>query len=142
MWKWISDLFDRRASFRFLVTGVFNTSASFCVFSILVLFGLHFVLANLISLIIGIGISYLTNGKVVFRHLSWISFSRFVVMWAAIYLLQISIIGLTVRLLDGAMIWGFPTTIIGGFIALCIAVPVSFVIQRHFVFRSGGSPGQ
>lgn len=142
MWKRISDLFDRSASFRFFVTGVFNTAASFCTFSILVLFELHFVLANLVSLIIGIGISYLTSGKIVFRYLSWNSFLRFVVMWAAIYLLQISIIGLTVRLIDEAMIWGFPTIIIGGFLALCIAVPMSFVIQRHFVFRSGGSPGQ
>lgn len=134
--------FQQRVLLRFLIVGAGNTAASFCIYAALVVVGLHYTVANLVALIAGIGISYLTNGAIVFRGLSLASFLRYVVMWAVLYGIQIALIWVTVQTLGPDTPFGLPAEIIGGLVAMVIAVPTSFVLQRWVVFRSGGSPGQ
>jgi putative flippase GtrA len=121
------NVFSENVIFRFLLVGGFNTAFSFGVFTLFVYMGFHYALSNLIALFSGILLSYFTNGKVVFRHLSRAAFYRYVLLWCIIYILQVVIIYFSVYL--G---WG---EIIGGGVALVFAVPSSFLLQRYYVFR-------
>jgi len=113
---------------RFLLIGLANTAFSFGIYSAFVLVGIHFAASNLFALILGIGFSYLTNGSIVFYHLSRKSLIRYILMWCAIYLIQISIIYTLI-----SCGWH---SVIGGFTALVVAVPISFLLQKYYVFQS------
>ena len=127
--------FRQRLVLRFLLVGAGNTALSFALYAALVLAGLHYAAANLVALIAGIAVSYLTNGAVVFRGLGRASFLRYVACWAAIYLVQVAVIAATAAALGPRLPGGVAPEIAGGVAALAVAVPLSFVLQRRFVFR-------
>ena len=51
---------------RFLVIGAVNTAFSYVIYALLVLIGLHYSLATLISTILGIIFNFFTTGRIVF----------------------------------------------------------------------------
>lgn len=134
--------FDASLPMRFVIVGGLNTAVSFGIYAGLVLAGMHYATANLMALVAGIGISYLSNGAVVFRHLGPASFARYVAMWACVYLVQVALIRAIVGVVGPVGPLGLPPELLGGFAALCVAVPLSFVLQRSFVFRGGGGSGR
>ena len=123
----LKELFHNRIIIRYLLVGGMNTAFSFSVYSLFVLFGIHYSVSNFLALVFGIIFSYITNGKFVFRHLSRGAIVRYVIIWGLPYMLQLAIISLVMSLGGGV--------ILGGGVALIITVPASFVLQKYFVFN-------
>lgn len=66
--SFVQKLWDRKIS-RFLVVGLFNTALDFTLLNIMVeLLGFHVLVANTISVSVGITVSYFLNHHIVFRH--------------------------------------------------------------------------
>lgn len=114
---------------RFLVVGLINTGFSYGVYAAGLIFGLSYVIASLVSLLLGIGFSFFTQGNLVFKNAEKKLFFRFVVNWVLIYLCMIGLIGLFVGL-GVNQYWA-------GVLAMPPLAVLSFVAQKYIVFRGG-----
>ncbi len=113
--------------FRFVVVGGFNTILCYAVYALLVSAGLRFWVANLIALLLGIGVSFFTQGRIVFGNRDPRLIFRFAAVWFCIYLVQTGLIALLVRAsIDPRL---------AGLIMLPGTVIVSFLTQKLIVFR-------
>jgi len=112
---------------RFLVVGGFNTILCYAVYALLVSAGLLFWVANLIALLFGIGISFFTQGRIVFGNKDPRRIYRFAALWLCIYLIQTGLIALLVRASIDPRV--------AGLIVLPGTVIVSYLIQKLIVFR-------
>lgn len=79
---------------RFLFVGVINTIFGYSVYSILLLFGLHFTLASFLSTIAGILFNFKSIGKFVFRNTNNSLIIKFFMVYVIAYLVNISLISL------------------------------------------------
>lgn len=126
---WIKTIHNSAAIvFRFCIFGALNTLLGFSIYAGLSWIGLHFTLASLISLIVGITVGHWSSRKLVFRSSSRNSFIRYVILWGGLYFVNVSLIALFIN-------FGF-TQIWAGAAAVFIVVPLSFVLQRVLVFSS------
>lgn len=112
---------------RYLVVGIFNTGLSYALYALFIYLGLDYKAANLLSLLIGIVISFKTQGRLVFKNTSNRLFGRFVVSWVLIYFFTIALIGQIIDLGFNAY-WA-------GAMALPFSVASSYLIQKYYVFR-------
>ena len=123
--RWAA-LFHSSVPLRFLAVGAFNTGASYAVYLALLAAGLAFPLANLGSLLFGIGWGFVLQGRIVFRNASGRNLAPFVAVWLAIYVFQTGGIWLLVR-------HGIRASVAG--LAVFPAVVVlSYLMQKHLVF--------
>lgn len=125
MIRWIIDLIRRLWAIpflRFLVVGGINTLFSFAIYALLILLGLHYVLAALISTICGILFNFKTTGTLVFRNRDNRLLLRFFGVYAFTYLINIGLL----KLFDMA---GVGSLIAGAIIVLPMAV-VSFADEK------------
>lgn len=111
---------------RFGLVGVLNTGFSYAIYAALLALGLPYAAANLGALLIGIVFSFRTQGRLVFLNDDKQRFLRFVAVWAAIYVVNVTLIGLFVSFGVGAYA--------AGAVALGPIVLLSFVAQKYFVF--------
>jgi len=122
----------RHALARYLVVGVANTGFSYGVYALALALGCSYPVASLISLIAGICLSFKTQGRFVFRNAQNSLFGRFVASWVLVYLFNVGVIWVFVRL-------GFePFT--AGALALPFNVAAGFLLQRFFVFGGQRAP--
>lgn len=112
--------------FRFLVVGSANTAFSYSIYSLGIYFGLRYYLASLIALILGILLSFVTQGRLVFGANLKGRFWIFVAVWAALYLVNIAAIGI-LSTFGVNYYWA-------GFAALIPTTLLSFYLQKTFVF--------
>ena len=112
---------------RFVLVGVLNTGFSYLIYAILLFGGLGYQLANLFALLVGILFSFKTQGYLVFRNPNNRLLGRFVVSWALIYVCVITLIGWLIASGFGAYS--------AGALTLPFSVVLSYLAQRHFVFR-------
>ena len=124
-------LFRAHQKLRFVIVGGFNTGLCFLVYAGLLRAGLAIWLANFLALLFGIGVSFLTQGRVVFGNRDPRRFVRFAASWFIISGLQTAVIELLVRRGLG------PT--VAGLLVLPGAAVVSFLAQKWFVFHKPGS---
>lgn len=117
---------------RFVVVGIVNTGFSYGAYAALIYAGLGYAAANLIALLLGILFSFNTQGRLVFKGSGKRRLPRFVIVWAAIYVLNIFLIGRFIAL-------GF-NPYVSGALALPVNTFLSFIAQKYFVFRD--SPAQ
>jgi putative flippase GtrA len=115
-------------AFRFCLFGGLNTMLGFSIYAGLSWIGLHFTLASLISLIVGIIAGHWGSRNLVFRSSRRNSFVRYVILWGGLYLVNISLIALSISL-GLTQIWA-------GAAAVFIVVPLSFILQRSLVFST------
>ena len=113
---------------RFLVVGGVNTLFSFAVYALLILLGLHYVLAALISTICGILFNFKTTGTLVFKNKDNRLLLRFFGVYTFTYFINIGLL----KLFDMA---GVGSLVAGAIIVLPMAV-VSFLLMRRFVFKT------
>lgn len=112
---------------RYLFVGIFNTGLSYALYALFLYLGLDYKQANLLALIIGIVISFKTQGHLVFKNTNNRLFGRFVISWIFIYFLTIAVIGQIINLGFNAY-WA-------GAMALPFSVALSYLIQKYYVFR-------
>lgn len=120
-------LFSRNQKIRFVVVGGLNTLAGYCIYAALMMLGASIFIASLLSLLFGIVVGFLAQGKIVFGGISKKAFIRFVGVWGLIYMAHLSIV-------YAARHIGI-NPYIGGIVAIPFVVCLSFVLQRNFVFR-------
>ena len=112
---------------RFLVVGGINTGFSYLIYAFCLFIGMQYAIANFMALVLGIFFSFKTQGSFVFYNTENRLLGRFVISWAIIYLITITIIGQLVgKGLDAYT---------AGALALPFSAILSYVTQKHFVFR-------
>lgn len=121
----------RSRPLRYILVGSLNTLVSFGCFSLLVSWGTELPLASLAGLIAGIAVGFLTQGSLVFGHLSFRSLARFLLAWTTMYFVHLGVV-------YGLLKFGVPP-IAGGAVALCIITCLSYFILRDLVFRPGSN---
>lgn len=112
---------------RFVIVGTINTSFSFFIYATVLFFGFGYQLANLVALIIGILFSFKTQGHLVFDNPDNRLLGRFILSWVVIYFCTITIIGQIIS-------FGF-NPYSAGALSLPFSVALSYLAQKHFVFR-------
>lgn len=127
----LSDLWQQTRWLRYLMVGAANTAFAYLVYALGLLFGLSVPLASLVSLLIGIIVSFATQGSLVFGHLSPLAFVRFVLNWLAMYLIYV---GLVLGLMAFEI-----NPYLGGLAALVVTTTISFITLKRLVFRPPGS---
>lgn len=113
---------------RFLLVGALNTSFSYAIYALLLYFGLEYVAANFGALVLGILFSFRTQGHWVFRNRNGRLLFRFAAYWGLIFLLNILLITLLIRVGMNAY-WA-------GAFALVPVTVISFFVQKILVFGS------
>lgn len=123
---------NHRSSFaqfvRFGVSGVINTGVSYVTYVLLLQVGLNFAIANLISLVVGMAVSFYNQGRFVFGNGSINRLPRFVLLWSVLYPINILLISVFMNMGFGAAV--------AGAIALVPMTLLSFFGQRNLVFHS------
>lgn len=122
-------LFGRSAPLRFLIVGGLNTFACYLVYALLLYAGLPYPIANFGAMLFGIGLSFVTQGRIVFGDPDPRNIFRFVGSWIVIYLFQIGIITVLVRAGLGPFL--------AGLFVLPISAVTSYFVQKRLVFRAG-----
>lgn len=115
---------------RFVAAGLFNTGFSYAVYALFLWLGIAYPLANLAAMAAGLVIGFLTQGHFVFRKLEGRRFPAFVLSWLALWGVNVLVIRLLLPVL-GANAYA------AGAVALCIIVPMSFLVQKFLVFGGG-----
>lgn len=120
---------------RFVLVGLLNTSFSYLIYAALLFVGLVYQMANLLAVIVGVLFSFKTQGHLVFDNHDNRLLGRFILSWAFIYLVTITLIGRIVAL-------GF-NAYLAGALALPFSVALSYLSQKYFVFRqsAAATPG-
>ena len=122
----LSSLFQAQ-TIRFLVVGFFNTAISYGVYAGCLAVGFPFPAASAIAMCLGLIVSFVTQGRLVFGTRGISDFPRFVGAWLIIYLVSV------------AVIWSIMQTGLSAYVAGLLAFPVtvslSFLVQKFFVFR-------
>lgn len=119
---------------RFLIVGILNTCFSYCIYAGFLYLGLNYALANFFALILGILFSFRTQGSLVFRNRSRRLIVRFSACWLVIFLINIGLIAMIIRI-------GFDAYIAGAAALLPITI-ISYLIQKFFVFGAVNSVSQ
>jgi len=118
---------------RFVLVGAGNTAVSYLLYAALVWVGLHYALANLLALVLGILFSFYSQSRFVFGHGNLRSLVRFILAWALIYFATVALIGQFVGL-------GFDAYAAGAF-ALPFTTVLSYFVQKLIVFRPDATTG-
>lgn len=122
----LHGIFLRHQFVRYVLVGICNTAFGYGVFALLFYVGLDYRLASLLALLLGIVFSFTTQGRIVFRGATRITFVKFVVAWAFMYLFNIALIAMMRR----ASI----DTYLAGAIATVPVTLVSYVVLKFAVF--------
>ena len=114
---------------RFLAIGGLNTGITYGAYALLVYSGMAYWFANLLALLIGIVMSFKTQGTFVFGNPDNRLFLRFVAFWVIVYLANIALIAQFLNV-------GLSPYAAGAASVPLIAI-VSFICQKDFVFQRG-----
>lgn len=118
---------------RFSIVGVFNTVASYLVFALFIGLGAHFVVATLGGFATGMLMGFKLHGAFVFDHPGDHRFLRFTL---------IAVVLLGCSLAIQALIRSHVNDYLAGAIAAGFTIPVSFLLNRAFVFHAPDGAGE
>jgi putative flippase GtrA len=113
---------------RFMIVGMINTAFSYGLYAFFVFMGLRIPMASLAALLLGILFSFSTQGTLVFRNATRLTFIKFVAAWLAIYLVNLGII-------EGFMQMGLNAYQSGALATLPVTA-LSYLILNFIVFRA------
>lgn len=113
---------------RFVAIGVVNTGFSYSIYASFIYLGFSYVIASLISLILGLLFSFKTQGALVFRNTDRRLFFLFTFNWLLIYLFMVGFIAIMVNI-------GF-NEYWAGILAMPPLVIFSYLTQKYIVFRN------
>jgi putative flippase GtrA len=116
---------------RFLIVGGFNTALCYLVYAGLVWAGMAVWTANFGALLFGIGVSFLTQGRIVFGNKDPRRFVRFLASWLVIYAVQTAALEMLVRHGVGPFA--------AGLIVLPATAVASYFVQKRIVFHHSES---
>lgn len=119
--------FWQKRIIRFLVIGGINTIFGYIVFATAIYLGLHYSMASLLSIILGILFNFKTSGKIVFKNSS----NRLIFQFAFVYLIVYGVHVLSLSILNS---FGINNYIGGAILVLPIAL-LTYILQSKIVFK-------
>jgi putative flippase GtrA len=119
--------------FRFLIVGVFNSLVSYLAFALVIRIGGHYTVATLAAYAVGTLMGFKLHGAFVFDHPGDRQFWRFVAI-------SLALLGCSLGIQALAQTW--VNEYVAGAIAAAITIPVSFLLNRAFVFHAPPTPDQ
>lgn len=114
--------------FRFATIGMVNTVFSYGIYAAAIFLGFSYVIASLVSLVLGILFSFKTQGAFVFKNTDNRLFFLFVLNWLLIYLFMVGFIAIMVRI-------GF-NEYWAGILAMPPLAIFSYLTQKFIVFKN------
>jgi putative flippase GtrA len=116
---------------RFSVVGFVNTLASYLTFAACIRIGLHYTLATLAAFAVGMLMGFKLHGAFVFDHPGDRRFVRYA-------LISVGLLGcsLAIQALTRTMVNDYAA----GAIAAATTIPISFLLNRAFVFQAPVKP--
>jgi len=112
---------------RFLLVGALNSCVGYVLYACLLYVGLPYAAASLGALMLGILVSFHTQGALVFGNQNRRLVIRFAASWGVIYLANVALIGTLIHVGMGA--YG------AGIVALVPTTILSYLTQKFVVFR-------
>ena len=112
---------------RFLFIGGVNTLFGYCVYSLLIVFGLHYSISLFIATAIGVLFNFKTTGIFVFKNKDNWLIIRFIAVYAVVYCVNVLAI-------SGLKKVGANEYTAGAIMLLPVAV-LSYLLNSLFVFR-------
>lgn len=125
--EWIKKLWQIRL-LRFLVVGAINTLFSYLVYAILVLLGIHYSIATLLSTILGVIFNFFTTGRIVFRSMDNKRFIMFALVYTFTYFVNVLLLR---WLVDGL---NMDKLLAGALVTLPVAL-LSYLLNSLFTFK-------
>lgn len=113
---------------RFLLVGVLNTAFGYVVYAIGVLAGLYPEAALAIAFVCGVLFNYVTTGRLVFRSGRAHAFPRFVVVYIALYGINVLALRLIIGMGAGPLL---AQALVVPPIVLCTFVLLKLVVYRN-----------
>ncbi len=113
--------------YRYAAAGIANTGTAYAVFAALLFIGFHFAVATLVGGLAGMVTSYFLNARWVFRYRGRKRYGRFVVLFAAMYVINVAIQKAITTLLGGD---GY----VAGAVGTAATAVVGYVVGREWVF--------
>lgn len=120
-------LFDRQFH-RFVAVGILNTAVGYGLFALFIFLGLHYVLASTFGTLLGIIFNFHSIGKLVFDRHDYRLILRFFGVYGITYLLGLAFLAL----FDSFKI----SMYVAGALLLAPMAIISFLLNRHYVFRN------
>ena len=112
---------------RFMIVGVINTAFSYGFYAFFIFMGLRISMASLAALLLGIVFSFSTQGVLVFKNATKLTFFKFSAAWLVIYIINLIII-------DGFMKMGLDAYKAGA-LATFPVTALSYLVLNFIVFR-------
>jgi putative flippase GtrA len=113
---------------RFLFTGGINTIFGYGVYTLLVLAGLDYQIALLISTILGVIFNFFTTGRIVFFNKNLLLIFKFILTYIVVYIVNVILL----KIFVGAGLG----PIISQAICLPLMVILSYVLNKYLVFKN------
>jgi len=110
----------------FIAVGVLNTVFGYSVFSLFIFCGLHYIWAAFFGTCLGIIFNFRTIGGIVFKNHNYRLFFKFLCVYGFLYVINITLIKLTLFITSNVYI--------AGAIAVVICALISYVLNKHLVF--------
>ncbi len=79
---------------RFLLVGVINTIFGYSIFLLFLTLGCHYSIAILLTTVFGVLFNFKTIGKLVFNNHNNLLIFKFILVYAVLYILNVSFLGL------------------------------------------------
>lgn len=114
--------------FRFLVVGGLNTAFSYALFAVLILLGVHYAAAGLVTTVSSVAFNFNTTGRLVFGSHDGSRIFRFTVVYAIMYVVGTGLVGIAKEV-------GVPVLLSSAVLLLPMAL-LGFTLQRLLVFRA------
>jgi len=122
-----SNPYDRAQALRFVSTGAANTALSYGLYALFLWLGPHFSMASLLATLITIFSGFLLHGRLVFSNREGGRFGRYVLVWSALYGLNLALVALLVHP------FGLDAYLAGA-IAILPVTAASFFLHRSYTF--------
>lgn len=119
--------FDR-AFIRFVLIGILNTIFGVGLYCFFIYLGISYSVAVLFSTVLGVLFNFKTIGVFVFKNGDNRLIFRFLTVYSALYFVNIALIHLFIKLIE-------LNEYIAGIVVTPIVAIVSFILQKHFVFK-------
>ncbi len=111
----------------FFLIGIINTLFGYLIFSLLIFMKVHYTVAILMATVLGVIFSFNTMGKFVFQNRKKSFFIKFLLVYGALYFLNLFLVK--------ALNVSIKNLYIDGAISTGIIAIISFFLNKYFVFK-------
>lgn len=123
----LTRIFKKGSFPLFFIVGALNTLFGYSIFVIGIYCGLHYTVASLVSLCVGVVFSFHTMGKIVFDHFEFKLITKFIFIYFCMYLVNISLLKANTYYIHNMYLNGLMVTL--------FMASIAFLLNKHVVFK-------